>query len=281
MADMTSSKNGFGDVWPDGSTELVWDVKEPFLTSDQLERYLFGIPLVSQLLDPLARTYDKATPEFLKDIIVGAAATFEEDAGCHVFPQTKTERHPFHVIDWNSGFGKFELRKRPIASIEALKIMSSDNISFFTVPTAWIETGYLHQGIIHILPLSPASAASTVLSIIGGGPAAAIFFTSLARMSYIPAYFTIDYTVGFPDGMIPRYINDTIGKIAAIEVLSMLATTFTKNSQSLGLDALSQSSSLPGPQIWDGRIKFLQDQVDKRIRKTKKKTGQSMIVSSI
>jgi hypothetical protein len=65
---------------------------------------------------------------------------------------------------------------------------------------------------------------------------------------------------GFDEGKLPKVMNEIIGMSAAIDVLSMLSTTNKSNSHSLGIDGMSQSISGQGPQVYDGRIKQLEEQ---------------------
>jgi hypothetical protein len=70
--------------------------------------------------------------------------------------------------------------------------------------------------------------------------------------------FEVVYTTGFKEGAIPKTINQLIGVIAAMETLSLLATTYSRTtSSSLGIDGLSQSLSTPGQEIFKQRMEEL------------------------
>lgn len=279
MADLTDEKPGLGAVYPIGTTESQHQRLEPIVDHDQLvDRALFGYPLVSQLVDPIKKTVAVMTPEQLKDLIEGAVAEVEEDAHMRIWPDVVKQRHPFHRLDWTSGFGRFQLRSAPISSILSVKIESSSGVQFFSIPLEWIETGLLQWGELSILPLSPGTAAS------GGmyqGIAGAELLLQHMQVGWTPAYFTIECVIGFRDALVPRFVNDLIAKAAAIQIYGMLQATLPGTSKSLGIDGLSQSSALPSPQLLAARIKQLQDEYDKKIKKLKKKYNQSIILSSV
>ena len=70
--------------------------------------------------------------------------------------------------------------------------------------------------------------------------------------------------------MVPRVINEYIGCVAAVEVLSQLALTYARaNSHSLGIDGLSQSVSTPGPQIFKVRMDELEEKKKAIMKKVK------------
>lgn len=280
MSDYSKSKPGFGDILPENEVASAWDRSEPLVTPELIrQRHLFGIPLVSNIINPVTKKFDVVTDDMIKDLISGAVSDLETELGIHIFPSKKRERHPFDYNEFES-FGYFRLRQRPCASIEALKIESADGVNFFDVPTEWIETGYLHQGQINILPLSPGTFGS--MSIMTGGPAALVFMQALQARGNIPAYWTAEYTAGFPDGMLPRVINDLIGIQTAMNILSMLAATYGRsNSTSLGIDGMSQSISTPGPNLWTARSKDLDDKKKKLVSRIKTIFGLKMFSGNI
>ncbi|CAB4127184.1 hypothetical protein UFOVP75_76 [uncultured Caudovirales phage] len=281
MSNYETSKGVLGTMYPENGIQSPWDRLEPLVTPDQIRsRWLFGIPLISNFADPITRKVQVFTDDLIDDLIVGAVSDLETEIGISIMPVQKSERMAFDRQEFES-FGYFRLRARPIASIEELAIRSSDGINFFTMPMAWIETGFLHHGQINILPLSPANANFTFASIAGGGPAGLIFLSVLSRLGWIPAYWTVKYTVGFPDGKLPRIVNDLIGIQTAINILSMLGATFVKNSASLSIDGMSQSVSTPGPELFEARLKDLGDKKTMATRKLKAITGQKLFSGNV
>jgi hypothetical protein len=277
MADYTTSKPAPG-VFPQNVKERVWGQLEPLITPEQLRaRHLFGIPLVSQLPDPITKTVSVMTDDLLKDIIVSAVEEVELRGRLHVTPKQISRRLE---LDRQSfiNFAHFRLPDRPIDSIEKFSIESSDGVNFFNFPLEWVETGNLHRGQINLLPLSPGTSTAAFASL-SGSPG--YLLTQLAGIHWIPAYFTVEYTVGFKDTLVPRVINDLIGVTAAIAVLGMLSATYVRSSTSLSIDGMSQSIGGPGP---DTFLKQLQNLEDKRTKITKTLRGifgTGIIVGSI
>jgi len=58
--------------------------------------------------------------------------------------------------------------------------------------------------------------------------------------------------------LIPTPVNELVGCIAAINILSMIAATFIATSQSQSIDGITQSSSFLGPRLYQLRIEELE-----------------------
>jgi hypothetical protein len=281
MADMTDSRAKLGAVYPVDAIESPEDHLEPVLDAEALvAEFLFGIPLVSALPDPMTGKVQRMTPALVKRFIDRAIQEIEELSHTSIMPAQFDERHDFDKQAFQS-FGFFRLRHRPIASVELLSIQGSDGTNFFHIPAGWLEVGLASMGQINILPLSPANSTFTYASIAAGGPAALIFMTYLTGMGHIPAYWTCRYTAGYPEGKVPRYVNTLIGCQAAMNILSNLQATWAMTSQSLGIDGLSQSTSNPGPQVFKVKIDDLKERRDQLIGKLRGKTGQRMVVGAL
>lgn len=282
MADYTNSRTPLGDVYPENALESVWERLGALLTPEELvARFLFGIPLVSNMKDPVTGKTAVMTPDLLKVYIEDAVAIAETESGLDIFPVRRKERHAFDRHEFHS-FGYFKLKHRPVSSTDSLEIKSADDLNIFTIPPQWIEPGHMIQGQINILPLSPANASFSYAALGQGGPAGFSFMSTLARLGWIPAYWTIEYTSGFPDGKIPRIVNELIGCCAALKVLSMLAATYAKSSShSLGIDGMSQSISTPGPQLFATRIQELEEQKKRIIGKLKAMMGLKLFSGNV
>src|SRR6185436_18720658 len=104
----------------------------------------------------------------------------------------------------------------------------------------------------------------------------------LGNKPWVPAFWGMEYTTGFKDGLIPVFINDLIGTIAALRILSMLAATYAAaNSSSLSIDGMSQSISTPGPQLFKLRIDELTAQRDLLVKKVKKIFNMKFVLTAI
>lgn len=268
MGDYTNSKPGLGDVFPDGGTDTTWNRTEPLITPEKLRtKHLFGIPLVSALKDPITKQAMVMTPDLLQDYIDQACATVELETGLIIFPTAFEEKYAWDKCDYDS-FGYFRLRKRPCASLESITVNLSSNDDIFQVPLQWVETANLYQGQVNIIPLTIALTNGQPSAIPTSAGGALLLSVFQGRSWWIASFWKIKGTYGFPNGLLPKVMNDLIGCVAAMEVLSQLAATYGKTSgSSMSIDGMSQSVSTPGPEIFTPRLK---DLAEKRARLTKK-----------
>lgn len=266
MADFTNSKKALGSALPENAVDTARQQVEPLITVDQLKsRFLWGVPLVSATKDPMTGRSQVMTDDMLADLIESAVSQAELELKIDIFPVQREEKQPFDINLYNS-FGYFQLAHRPCSSIDKLSVTPSNELDVYVVPNDWVEGSYLNRGQVNIIPLTVAFVQGTYIPQQSSGGAA--YLQILGNKAWIPAWWKIKYTSGFPDGMVPRIVNDYIGVQAAMEVLSMLALTYARtNSHSLGIDGLSQSVSTPGPQIFKVRL----DELEERRKRIEKK----------
>lgn len=279
MADYSRSKSGPGRQFPDDAQQNSWLSTEPLVTPEQVKnRFLFGIPLVSKMKDPITGAHQVFTDDMIKDTIDRAVALAEAETGLNIFPLQVSEKQPFDRNEYEA-FGFFKTRKRPVASIEKLSITPPSGSDIYTIPQEWIETAYLPKGQVNLIPLGNAIAYGQPAEVGSGG---ALFLNVLGNQPWIPAFWQLTYTVGFPDGELPKFVNELIGTIAGMEVLSPLAATWGANSShSLGIDGLSQSISTPGPQIFKLRYDDLEKKKDKLVKKLKATYGMVLFSGNV
>ncbi len=283
MASYEDSKDGLGAVAPDGVIESGWQDAEPLITPKRLRSlHLWGVPLVSAIKNPFTGKPDILTDDELKEFIVEAANLAETEIGggyFNIFARQYDERFAYDQKAQES-FGYNVLRRRPPSSIESLAIQSSDGVNIWTVPLAWIDTGYLHQGQINILPFAVAAQSGTTVPVTG--PVGMGLLPSLFRFNWVPGMWTVRYTAGFKDNSIPKIVNSLIGVVAAMEVLSMLATTYARSSSSsLGIDGLSQSISTPGADLFKPRLEELAQKRGWLIKKIQRQYGLGMWADNV
>jgi hypothetical protein len=143
-----------------------------------------------------------------------------------------------------------------------------------------VEASGFQRGQINIVPLTIAFTNGGFIPSQSAGGAA--FLSILGAKGWIPAYWQIEYTTGFPDGALPRDLNELIGVVAAIETLSLLATTDADaNSRSIGIDGMSQSVSSAGPQKYQARIEVLTAKKQMLIDKFKSRFALKMFSSNV
>ena len=268
MVDYSNSRNSLGGIFPDNAIASARQHLEPLITPDQLRtRHLFGIPLVSASKDPITNKAQIMSNDVLKDIIEGAIATAESELKIDIFPVERREKSPFDINRYHQ-FGYLQLEHKPCSNIKKLSVTPSSDLDVYVVPTEWIENAYFIKGQVNIVPLTIAFVQGTSIPQQSTGGVA--FLQILGNKAWIPAWWQIEYTSGYPDGMLPRIINEYIGTIASLEILSMLAVTYGRvQGHSLGIDGLSQSVSTPGPQIFKIRVDELRLKKEELTKKIK------------
>jgi hypothetical protein len=235
---------------------------EPILTPEQLvSRFLKGIPLVMP-------NGDSFSPDELKDRIYLATNSSEILLGTVIFTEIFKEKLPFDYALYKS-YINLNATKTPIQSLAYLAIVSADGNNLFEIPPTWIETTNFSKGIINVIPLLAAYGVNQVSGAVGNAGIA--FLTVLDGLNWVPAYWEIGYTAGLSntEGQVPSLVNELVGCVAAIDILSEIAPNFIWTSQSQSQDGISQASSGPGPRIYMLRIEDLMRKRDEIIKKLK------------
>ena len=285
MADYSNSKK-FGQIIKrDGSTTgtptKMYPVEanetsdlfarvEPIITPKKMvSRYLKGIDLSD---------YDD---DELKDYIEEAINEIEELTNLKLSPVQHKERLPFDRQAYQH-FVFMKTNNGPIMSVEDLLIESSNGENIYRLPPDWIEMGLAHKRQLNLIP---------ILSIFGAAGlkdgqasnAGLIFIQAINNFSWLPAFFTITYTVGVcrKEGHLPKTLNQIVGITAAIDVLSNKAAQNKHTSTSISQDGLAQSASTPGPNVYKTRIEDLEKKRDKLMKKLKSRFNQKYFLSNI
>lgn len=251
MSDYTKSKNYGTTTYPvhaNGTSGLLRRV-EPLITPSKLKsRHLKGI---LELAKRFGITY---TDEELKDRINLAVNNAEIELGIPVFAEQFREKHPFDLNLYRS-FIFMRTEQGPIVSLEDLSIVSSDQQSIFQVPIQWVESAQFHQRQINVIPLLSNFGGTTVNTPVASGGIAYLSIL-LNQFGFVPSYWQVTYTAGVckDPGQVPLVVNELVGTIAAMEILSNIAPNNTQNSASLSQDGIGQSSSGPGVQIFQTRL---------------------------
>ncbi len=272
-------------VFPENAVDGQDAVRSEALLTPQLLtiRFLLGIPLVSQIKNPMTNKPDIWTEDVLKDYIVRAMAKVEVDIGVDILPVQRQEQHPYDRVHMEQ-YGYWRTRRKPILSIDAIRIRPANNVQgapIWTVPPEWISLTHASKGQINLVPVMTATAELFTTISTSNGNGAAFLLSAIRQLPWAPSYWQLMYTSGFPEGKIPVYINELIGTRAALDILSALAATFRVSSYSLGLDGMSQSQSGPGPQVYKVRIDELKEQYGIMTKKVKAMYGVKLAVSQI
>lgn len=280
MSDYTNSKPGLGALEPVHAVATSLDRLEPLVSPEQLrDQWLFGINMVSNTRDPITNRAQVLTDDTISQIILRAVSMVETDTGLDLFPVQRDEKHPFDRNLYDA-MGYFQLEHRPASSVEKLSVTPANGIDVYVVPLDWVETAYLEKGQLNIVPLTIAFQNGGYIPTQSAG--GAMFLSILGQKQWLPAFWQVRYTSGYPDGMLPRQVNELVAIYAAMEVLSMLAATFGgATSHSLGYDGISQSVSTPGPQVFTTRIQELETKRQALVGKLKARYGFKLFTSNI
>ena len=283
MADYTDSAPAMGGAAPLGTLETSFVDGEPLITPKKLQQlHLFGIPLVSQIKDPRTGKPQAMTDEDLQQFILEAVALAELEVGngsFSIFPRQLDERHPYDRKEQES-FGFVRTRHRPVASVEELAVQSSDGVNVWVVPNNWIDKGLMHVGQINMVPFAVAAQSGVTIPVTG--PVGMGLLPSLFQFNWVPQLYTLRYTVGFKDGILPKAVNQLIGVVAAMEVLDMLATTYARSSSSsISMDGVSQSVSSPGGELFSVRMQFLAEKRKFLVKKIQRIYGLGIFTDNV
>lgn len=256
---------------------------EPILVAGQFRsRFLKGIPLNF----PNGETY---SDEDLKDQINIAANDAELLLKTPISPIQFQEKLDFDLSKYKA-FISLKTSNAPIICLESLAIVATNGQPLFVIPAPWIEAANFNRSEINVVPLLASFGASFINGspITGGGvPGNGVAFFAMwnayGSIDNAPAYWQVIYTAGLSrkDGTVPVAVNDLIGCIAAINMLSSLALMYTTNSVSLSQDGISQSSSGPGPRIYALRIEELEKRRDKLVTEISALFGRRFFMSHI
>lgn len=233
-------------VHANGTSGLLKRV-EPLITPKLLiSRHLKGI------FERLPAEFQYSNEE-LKDQINLAVNEAETILKMPIFAEEIREKHPFDRRLYDN-YIHIKTQQGPIASLSQLAIVSSNGDNLYQIPAEWIETANFHKRQINVIPLLAAFGISSVqASTVSGG---IVFLSTIAGLNWLPAYWEVIYQAGVcsEPGKVPMPVNQLIGTIAAMNILSPLALSNPHNSVSLSQDGIGQSTSGSGVQIFVNRM---------------------------
>lgn len=205
------------------------------------EPWCYGLPLVKEDGTPMS-------DEHLETFIAAAVITVETRLGIKLRPHKivcnpsndlvegtdyDDAEYPYdyNVRQYQQNWGFFQLRKKPVISVERMRMVFPNGQTIFDFPKDWIKL-YNRSGHINIVPYTGFSTALAQYPIIYG---------FLGKNT--PQIVWIDYTAGHK--FIPEDISTIIAKIAAIDVLGIAGDAVLAGVASLStsVDGLSESYS--------------------------------------
>jgi len=275
MADFSDSKDYGTAIYPVHAKEAsdLFSRIEPILVPKKLiSRYLKGINL--NFKD--GSTLDS---EDLKDRINMAMNEFEELTGILVSPTVIKQKVPYDRALYRQ-YMHVKSEKAPIMSLFSFRIVSAGGDEIFEIPIEWIEAAGFSYGQINVIPLLQSYTSMGVAAQGSGG----IALLSILENSFhfVPRFWEIEYTTGLcnKDGRLPSIVNQVVGMIAAIEILSEKAADDADTSVSISRDGVSQSRSGPGAAKYQARIDKLEEKKDKLIEKLKGRFSRKYFVGN-
>ena len=244
----------------------------PLVTPEDLRNtYLFGIPLTAPL------TKQAINDETLKTFINRALGVAEAETGITIVETVRNTRSPYDK-SLNNYWWFLELPYRPITQLASWDIVTSDGSIIYQVPAPLVEAQNMIFGQLSIGWSTVPTSASIVADGFFGN-AAAVLIRNLGVYN-TPAFWTTQYTTGYPLNKIPIIINNLIGVLAAIDILSMISPLKFNTSSGLGIDGLSQNTSSPGPQWLMMRLNDLREKHDMLVDQIKSMYYLKFIVSN-
>lgn len=275
MADYTDSKSFPTKSYPVEAKEASNLLRrcEPILTPELLKsRYLKGVS------DEVSAVF---TEEGLKDEIMRGMNEFELMTGIPTQKVQFKERLPFDRAAYQA-MVYMKLNNGPVQSVEDVVIESSNGENIYRLPPDWIEMGLAHKRQINLIP---------ILSIFGAAGlrdgqasnAGLIFLQAVNNYRWLPAFYSVTYTCGVSktEGQLPVVVNEIVGMIAAIEVLSQMSAKNKHTSTSISQDGISQAASGPGPQLYKQRIEELMERKERMMKKLRSEFHQKYFMSNI
>lgn len=194
------------------------------------QRYLFGIDLTDDAGNPLPESV-------FEHYILTGIEILETELDIPILPTTfEEEMHDYYRNDY-SAFTIIQLDNYPVISVEALNVQYPSGQNVVTFPNEWLRIDKNH-GIIRVVPT--AGTLSEILVGAGGSYLPAIY----NGMSHLPDLFSLDYTAGFEDCMVPRNLVDIIGKLASLGPFNIFGDLIAGAgiaTLSLSIDGLSQN----------------------------------------
>lgn len=258
MADYSDSRPTTGGQFPSNAVDAQeWLRVEPLLTPAQLKfRFLFGIPLVSFFPHPVTGKREEMSDEMIKDFIERAISQTETETNLFLKPIQFTERIPYDMNFWRS-HAYVKVKKKPVLSVERWTFKASNGAELMVINNSWIDMGQAHNGQLNLVPIMPAIGANGIPATVPTPNGAAFLSLFSTGQWWVPDLIEIQYTAGFQNGLLPSIVNEIVGCVAAIEILSSLASTYRTGSYSMSIDGQSQSQSTQGPQHFLPRIEQL------------------------
>jgi hypothetical protein len=259
---------GAGTNFNQGLQDPGFDRFGPILSVDRFRKeYLFGIPLRAVL------TGEVMSDETLKQFIRKGISDFESSVRIPVNPVYVEDRFDFERAD-DLSFGTRKVTRWPVLKVEHLRALwpgrnevlnATGNSQEIDYPTSWVSL-LGDTGLIRIIPNSGTIVNSDVNFLASSAYRTIV----LGGLKSWPNMWRIIYWAGIDRDKVPDVVNDLIGIMAALRVISMVAPMiFPLQSQAVGLDGMSQSVTTFGPRWLELRMQELMNERDRLVETLK------------
>lgn len=273
---MAKSKKIGTKVTPVHATKtsgLLNRVESPLTPELFRNRFLLGLPKVLP-------NGDQITDDILKDRIMLAMNEVELLVGVPVDPIEVQDRLPFDRNLYKS-FVHLRTTKRPIVEVTDLAIYSANGEKLFNLPLEWVDNGQFTGGQINVIPYLASYSGTTATGIVSNAGIA--FLATLETVPWVQSYWSVTYTTGMctKSGNIPAIVNELVGVIGTMHLLSMFGPSNPYTSTSLSQDSIGQSSSSAGINTYTVRISELEKRKEELVRKIRGMYYTKRFISNI
>ncbi len=151
----------------------------------------------------------------------------------------KKEPHAYDARDY-SNFCFIQLFNRPVLRVDALHAVFPTGTILLDFPKEWLRVDS-NAAALQVVPTQ--GSLSTFLLGRGGAYLPFLF----QNISYLPEFWQIDYTAGFPAGQLPEDVVDAVYKRCVIDVLAQIGDLVYGpgvTSVSSSIDGFSESKSI-------------------------------------
>ena len=171
----------------------------------------------------------------------------------------------FHVDDalsssfFDTRYFPTLLKRFPVREIISVELRypnaGTENASLvYTIPKQWVT---FENNKVNIIP----TTGYLMMTSLSGS--AQIPVTTLFTSRYRPSAYRIEYLAGFDQDKLPVIVWQLLNDMATYSLLAEIAPLlFPSTGLSVGVDGLSQSTQLPGPTVFNGRLQALQLKID-------------------
>ena len=192
---------------------------------------------------------------FFEEHLRNAVSKLYDYTNVDVLQTTYTdEPHDFRLQEYLQ-FVWIDLFHWPVRAVTSIKAEIYTGSPIITYPSEWVRVQVEH-GQLQLLPRAGTLAQMTVGT---GAPLLPVLFGALTQM---PHLWKVSYTAGFETSKVPRTVVEAICKLALVEAMAVLSDTLTppgQQSNSLGIDGLSQSRSFTLPAVQARISKYQKD----------------------